>query len=392
MKILHTSDWHLGRTLHKVDLHEHQAVFLDWLVDLVEAEQVDVVVIPGDVYDRAVPAVSSVTLLDRALARLADTGATVVLTSGNHDSPERLGFGRSLMRGGIHLLTDVPGIEHPVTVEDEHGEVLFFGLPYLEPDRARTELVAVGEEPLARSHEAVTRAALDRVRERAADHPGARTVVLAHTFVSGGEASDSERDLTVGGVDSVPAGVLGGIDYLALGHLHGCQDLTRSVGAPAWYSGSPLAFSFSERSHRKSVLLVELGAPGPDGERAEVAVRRIETPVPRRLTELRGTLEEILARRDEHAGDWLKAVVTDPARPAHLQEQLREAYPHLLLTEYAPEGRAASAGTPVVRREQNPLEVMDEFLAHVTGGDPTAAEHDVLERAYSAVRRQQEAS
>ena len=392
MKILHTSDWHLGRTLHKVDLHEHQAAFLDWLVDLVEAEGVDVVVIPGDVYDRAVPAVSSVTLLDRALGRLADTGATVVLTSGNHDSPERLGFGRSLMRAGIHLLTDLPGIEHPVSVEDEHGEVLFFGLPYLEPDRARTELAGEGEEPLPRSHEAVTRVALDRVRERAADRPGARTVVLAHTFVTGGEASDSERDLSVGGVDSVPAGVLGGIDYLALGHLHGCQDLTRSVGAPAWYSGSPLAFSFSERSHRKSVLLVELGAPGADGERAEVAVRRIETPVPRRLTELRGTLEEILARRDEHAGDWLKAVVTDTARPAHLQEQLREAFPHLLLTEYAPEGRAASAGTPVVRREQNPLEVMDEFLAHVTGGDPTEVEHDVLERAYSAVRRQQEAS
>ena len=392
MKILHTSDWHLGRTLHKVDLHEHQAAFLDWLVDLVEAEGVDVVVIPGDVYDRAVPAVSSVTLLDRALGRLADTGATVVLTSGNHDSPERLGFGRSLMRAGIHLLTDLPGIEHPVSVEDEHGEVLFFGLPYLEPDRARTELAREGEEPLPRSHEAVTRAALDRVREHAAARPGARTVVLAHTFVTGGEASDSERDLSVGGVDSVPAGVLGGIDYLALGHLHGCQDLTRSVGAPAWYSGSPLAFSFSERSHRKSVLLVELGAPGAEGERAEVAVRRIETPVPRRLTELRGTLEEILARRDEHAGDWLKAVVTDPARPAHLQEQLREAYPHLLLTEYAPEGRAASAGTPVVRREQNPLEVMDEFLAHVTGGDPTEAEHDVLDRAYTAVRRQQEAS
>ena len=392
MKILHTSDWHLGRTLHKVDLHEHQAAFLDWLVALVEQEQVDVVVIPGDVYDRAVPAVTSVKLLDGALARLADTGATVVLTSGNHDSPERLGFGRSLMKAGIHLLTDVPGIEHPVSVSDEHGEVLFFGLPYLEPDRARTELVGEDEAPLARSHEAVTRAALDRVRERAATRPGARTVVLAHTFVTGGEGSDSERDLSVGGVDSVPAGVLGGIDYLALGHLHGCQDLTRSVGAPAWYSGSPLAFSFSERSHRKSVLLVELGAPGAEGERAEVAVRRIETPVPRRLTELRGTLEEILARRDEHAGDWLKAVVTDPARPAHLQEQLREAYPHLLLTEYAPEGRAASAGTPVVRREQNPLEVMDEFLAHVTGGDPTEAEHDVLERAYSAVRRQQEAS
>ncbi|MEE1650775.1 exonuclease SbcCD subunit D [Brachybacterium sp. J144] len=387
MKILHTSDWHLGRTLHKVDLHEHQAAFLDWLVELVESEEVDVVVVPGDVYDRAVPAVSSVTLLDRALARLAATGATVILTSGNHDSPERLGFGRSLMRGGIHLLTDLPGLEHPVSVEDEHGEVLFFGLPYLEPDRARAELAGPDAEPLARSHAAVTRAALDRVRERAATRPGARTVVLAHTFVTGGEGSDSERDLSVGGVDSVPAGVLAGLDYLALGHLHGCQDLSALVGAPAWYSGSPLAFSFSERSHRKSVLLVELGAPDTTAQ-----VRRVETPVPRRLTELRGTLEEILARRTEHAGDWLKAVVTDPARPAHLQEQLREAYPHLLLTEYAPEGRAAREGTPVVRREQNPLEVMDEFLTHVTGGDPTEAEHAVLERAYAAVRREQEAS
>ena len=391
MKILHTSDWHLGRTLHKVDLHEHQAAFLDWLVTLVRAEQVDVVVIPGDVYDRAVPAVSSVKLLDSALARLADTGATVILTSGNHDSPERLGFGRGLMKAGVHLLTDVPGIEHPVSVEDEHGEVLFFGLPYLEPDRARTELVGDGEPPLARSHEAVTRAALDRVHERAAAHAGARTVVLAHTFVTGGEASDSERDLAVGGVDSVPAGVLSGIDYLALGHLHGCQDLTAVVGAPAWYSGSPLAFSFSERRHRKSVLLVELGAAEENG-RAAVSVERIQTPVPRALTELRGTLEEILSRRDEHGGDWIKAIVTDPARPAHLQEQLREAYPHLLLTEYAPEGREARAGTPVVRREQNPLEVMDEFLAHVTGAAPTPAERDVLDRAYTAVRRQKEAS
>ena len=387
MKILHTSDWHLGRTLHKVDLHEHQAAFLDWLVELVRAEEVDVVVIPGDVYDRAVPAVTSVTLLDSALARLADTGATVVLTSGNHDSAERLGFGRSLMRSGVHLLTDVPGIEHPVSVSDEHGEVLFFGLPYLEPDRARTELVGEDEAPLARSHEAVTRAALDRVRERAATRPGARTVVLAHTFVTGGEGSDSERDLSVGGVDSVPAGVLGGIDYLALGHLHGCQDLTATVGAPAWYSGSPLAFSFSERHHRKAVLMVELGAPG-----TQTQVRRLHTPVPRPLTELRGTLEQILEHAGEHGGDWLKAIVTDPSRPAHLQERLREAFPHLLLTEYAPEGRTAREGTPVVRREQNPLEVMDEFLAHVTGAAPTPAERAVLDRAYTAVRRQQEAS
>src|SRR5699024_9570955 len=159
----------------------------------------------------------------------------------------------------------------------------------------------------------------------------------------------------------------------------------------AWYSGSPLAFSFSERRHRKSVLLVDLGARDEDGT-AAVSVERIGTPVPRRLTELRGTLEEILAQQDAHGADWLKAVVTDTARPAHLQEQLREAYPHLLVTEYEPEGRAAVEHSPVVRREQNPLEVMDEFLAATTGADPTIDEHQVLERAYTQARGQREAS
>ncbi|PWH06359.1 exonuclease sbcCD subunit D [Brachybacterium endophyticum] len=386
MKILHTSDWHLGRTLHGEDLHHHQVAFHDWLVDLVREREVDVVVIPGDVYDRAVPPTDSVKLLGRTLARLAET-ATVVLTPGNHDSADRLGFGRELMRAGVHLLTDMPALDHPVVVEDSHGEVLFFGLPYLEPDLARHKLKKEGEEPLARSHEAVTRAALDRVRERAAQHPGARTVVLAHTFVSGGDSSDSERDLSVGGVDSVPTGVLGGIDYLALGHLHGCQDLSATVGGPAWYSGSPLAFSFSEKGHRKSVLLVDLAAEG------DVQVERIETPVPRRLTELRGTLEEILAQAPEHSEDYLKAIVTDTARPAHLQEQLHAAYPHLLLTSYEPVGRSGSDLAPEVRREADPLEVMDDFLGYVTGGDPTTAEHEVMDEAYTSVRtRRQEAS
>ncbi|MFC0676120.1 exonuclease SbcCD subunit D [Brachybacterium hainanense] len=414
MRILHTSDWHLGRTLHGQDLHAFQERFHDFLVDLVRTEGVDVVVIPGDVYDRAVPSVDAVRLLDATLARLAEL-TTVVLTPGNHDSATRLGFGSALLRAGVHILADLPGIEHPVMVPDEHGDVLFFGLPYLEPDLARTQLAGEDGRALARSHEAVTAAALDRVRARIAAHQGSeqrpRSVVLAHTFVTGGEVSESERDLSVGGVDSVPASLLHGIDYAALGHLHGCQDLTARVRAAlpapgpraaspgadpaadagiqptAWYSGSPLAFSFSERHHRKSVLLVDLGAPG------DVAVRRIPTPVPRRLTELRGTLEDLLAGAGEHGDDWLKAIVTDRSRPAHLQERLREAYPHLLHTEYAPEGREEQAATPHVRAGTSPLQVMDEFFTYLTDAAPDPAEHAVLARAYEDVRTaRQEAS
>lgn len=379
MKILHTSDWHLGRTLHGVDLLPDQERFHDWLVDLVASRGIDAVVVPGDVYDRAVPPAAAVDLLSRTLARLAEI-TTVILTPGNHDSAVRLGFASGILRDGVHILASTEGIEHPVSIEDEHGEVLFFGLPYLEPDIARIQLAADDAEPLARSHEAVTVAALDRVRTRLADHPDARSVVLAHTFVTGGAPSDSERDLRVGGVDSVPARVLSGIDYLALGHLHGCQDLSAQVGAPAWYSGSPLAFSFSEKDHRKAVLIIDLDADGV------ADVERVPTPVPRPLTELRGTLEQILESAPEHREDWTRAIVTDAVRPPHLQETLRSAFAHLLLTEYAPEGRAAAGITPPVRQGADPVQVMDEFLAFVTGGAPDPAEHAVLEDAYGAVR------
>src|SRR5699024_9165789 len=275
-------DWHLGRTLHGEELPCQQEGFHDWRVEQGERRPVAVGEISGDASDRAGPRVAAVAVRSDTLATRG-AAPTVVLTPGNHDSATRLGFGSQLLKAGVHILADMPAIDRPVVVPDEHGDVLFFGLPYLEPDMARHELAGAGE-PLARSHEAVTRAAVDRVRGKGTAHTEAsggapRSVVLAHTFVAGGAGSDSERDLSVGGVDSVPARVLAGADYMALGHLHGCQDLSASVGAPAWYSGSPLAFSFSEKDHRKAVLLVELGEPG------QVEVERIPTPVPRRLTE-----------------------------------------------------------------------------------------------------------
>ncbi|WP_193106777.1 exonuclease SbcCD subunit D [Brachybacterium sp. FME24] len=395
MRILHTSDWHLGRTFHEANLHPHQEEFHDWLVELVTQRAIDVVVIPGDVYDRAVPPLEAVKLLGRTLTRLS-AKTTVVLTPGNHDSADRLGFGAELMRDGVHILTDTQAaLEHPVVVPDAHGDVLFFGLPYLVPDIARFALVSDESEPLARSHEAVTRAAMDKVTTRIAqyaeaagpDAPRPRSVVLSHTFVTGGDPSDSERDLSVGGVDSVPASVMGGVDYVALGHLHGCQDLSARAGTTAWYSGSPLAFSFSEKNQRKSVLLVDLGAPG------EVEVERIATPVPRRLAELRGSLDDVLAKAAAHREDWVKAVITDPHRPPHLLDRLRAAFPYLRHTEHRPEGREDSDLTPVVRREQDPMDVMGEFLEYVTGVEATDAERGVFARAHSAAHsRREEAS
>src|SRR4051812_5961702 len=255
MRILHTSDWHLGRSFHREDMLTHQAAYVDHLLDVVEREQVNLVVIAGDVYDRALPQVDAVRLADEALARLAASRAQVVLTSGNHDSAQRLGFSSRLIdSAGVFIRTDAPTVGTPVLLGDEHGDVAVYGLPYLDPDSVR--------EPWglpARSHEAALDEAMRRVRaDLGTRHKGTRSVVLAHAFVAGAQPSESERDISVGGVSLVPTSTFEGVDYAALGHLHGRHTLTETVR----YSGSPLAYSFSEAGQVKGSWLVELDAGG----------------------------------------------------------------------------------------------------------------------------------
>ncbi|QCB92387.1 exonuclease SbcCD subunit D [Cellulomonas shaoxiangyii] len=385
MRLLHTSDWHLGRTLHGVDLLDHQAAHLDHLVEVVRAEAVDAVVVAGDVYDRAIPPVEAVTLLSETLARLAEH-TTVVVTSGNHDSATRLGFGAVLMRERVRLRTRVAGLAEPVVLPSDDGDVLVYGLPYLDPDAARTELGEDGPDgrvPLARSHQAVTTAAMARVRADAAARGGGgrpRTVVAAHAFVVGGEASESERDIRVGGVDQVTADVFDGVDYVALGHLHGPQAVAGPGRTVLRYSGSPLAYSFSELRHRKSSVLVDLSGDVPVTE-------LVPAPVPRRLAEVSGALEDLLGAAGEaHADDWVRVTVTDAARPADLFRRVRARFPHALAVHHRPAGvERVAARAALVTSAADPVEVAGDFVAHVTGAPPTDAEVHVLRRAYEQV-------
>src|SRR3954454_15555478 len=201
MRILHTSDWHLGRSFHGEDLLVAQAAYVDHLIETVETQQVDLVVVSGDVYDRALPSVDAVALADDALHRLGTSRARVVITSGNHDSQRRLGFNsRVVDLAGVPLRTDAGRVAEPIVVEDEHGPVAVYGIPYLEPD----VLTHAWGLP-TRSHQSVMSAALDRIRADLSRRPvGTRSVVLAHAFVAGGLSSESERDISVGGVSVVP--------------------------------------------------------------------------------------------------------------------------------------------------------------------------------------------
>ncbi|MGH8967190.1 MAG: metallophosphoesterase family protein, partial [Actinomycetes bacterium] len=236
MRILHTSDWHLGRSFHREGLLDAQAVYVDHLLGTIASEDVDLVVVSGDIYDRALPPVDAVKLADETFARLAASRAKVVVTSGNHDSARRLGFNSRLIdASGVFFRTDASASGVPVLLEDRHGPVAVYPLPYLEPDLLR--------EPWqldSRSHAAVLGEAMRRITDDLARRPrGTRSVAMAHAFVAGGDACDSERDISVGGVSIVPAGMFDGVDYAALGHLHGRHTLTESIR----YSGSPLAYS-----------------------------------------------------------------------------------------------------------------------------------------------------
>ncbi|MER8182165.1 exonuclease SbcCD subunit D [Kitasatospora sp. NPDC094015] len=379
MRLLHTSDWHLGRSFHRESLHEAQRAFLDHLVEVVRTERVDAVLVAGDVYDRALPGLDAVALFDDVLFRLAALGVPTVFISGNHDSARRLGVGSRLIdRAGIHLRTDPDGCAVPVLLADDHGPVAVYGLPYLEPAlvRERFGLDRGG-------HDRVLGAAMDAVRADLATRPaGTRAVVLAHAFVTGGEPSDSERDITVGGVASVPAAVFDGAHYVALGHLHGCQTLAPHLR----YSGSPLAYSFSEEHHRKSMWLVDLAADGT------VAAERIDCPVPRPLARLRGRLAELLAEPGlaRHEESWVQATLTDPVRPANPMEELRRRFPHTLQLLFEPEGGdgdgAASYAARVSGRSD--LEVVEGFVRHVRHGRPVdPVEHAWLIEGLETVRR-----
>ncbi|WP_371539520.1 exonuclease SbcCD subunit D [Streptomyces sp. NBC_00466] len=378
MRILHTSDWHLGRSFHRVGLLEAQAAYLDHLVATVREHEVDAVLVAGDVYDRAVPPLAAVELFDRALHRLAEAGVATVMISGNHDSARRLGVGAGLIRlAGIHLRTDPAGCATPVLLSDAYGDVALYGLPYLEPALVRDELKAARA-----GHEAVLTAAMDRVHaDLAVRAPGTRSVVLAHAFVAGGEPSDSERDITVGGVAAVPAGVFSGVDYVALGHLHGSQTLTERVR----YSGSPLAYSFSEAAHRKTMWLIDLGPAG------EIAAERIDCPVPRRLARIRGRLDALLEdpALERHEESWVEATLTDPVRPAEPMARLSARFPHMLSLVFEPD---RNTGDPLASYAQRlkgrtDQQIAEDFVAHVRGGaGPDAAERGVLSGAIDDVR------
>lgn len=348
MKFLHLADLHLGKRVNGFSMLEDQAHILRQILAILDNEQPDGVLIAGDVYDKSVPSVEAVGLLDGFLTELRARGVPVLLISGNHDSPERLAFGGRVMDScGIHISPAYDGALAPVTLQDAFGPVHVWLLPFVKPAHVRRWFPDADIE----SH---TDAMAEAVAHMDID-TAARNVLVTHQFVTGGARSGSE-ELSVGGTDNVDSGVFAPFDYVALGHLHGAQHIGRET---IRYAGSPLKYSFSEARQHKSVTVVTLG------EKGDVQVRTVALTPLRELREIRGSYDELTARsfyeHTTYRSDYLHLILTDEQDVFDAMSRLRTIYPYLMTLDYDNARTRAAGGmsVPAETERRTPLELFE---------------------------------
>lgn len=396
MRLLHTSDWHLGRSFHGNSTLPQLREVLGAIPGIVREHRVDCVLVAGDVFDHAAPAAELYGVLADAIRGIRDAGATVIITSGNHDNAARLGFQSEWAAlGGVHVAADPEAFRRPIELADAFGTVDVYPIPYLEP-MLQTGLFP-GEH--LRTHAALLASVMGEVRALAAAR-GNRAVVMSHCFAANGLADPAAApaaaasepadagapafdagapafdadavaeagtglvwDLTSGGVDVVPADVFAGVDYAALGHLHGRSELAPQIR----YSGAPVHFSFGEAARPRGAWIVELDGSGFG------AASWVDFPIPRPLARIRGPLDELLtdASLAAHEASWVEATLTDPVRPIDAMRRLRGRFPHCAHIEFAPPASQTAAVASYTERvaSKSDLEIVDEFLGLVRGGE-----------------------
>lgn len=374
MRILHTSDWHLGRSFGDFNLLDEQRAFVDWLVATAEAEQAELVVIAGDLHDRAVPPAAAVTLFSDAVRRLRAVGAEVVAIAGNHDSGERIdAFDGLVDAGGIVIRGGYRAASTVTIREYSDGPLAIVALPFLEPLMApiatREEILEGSSSPRL-SHEAVLAHAINRA---SADLPeGVRSLALAHAFVTGAAPSDSERELAVGDSGMVSADLFEPFDYVALGHLHRPQLVAGAERIR--YSGSPLPYSFGE-GHQKVIVSIDLA---PNGK---VTTHEIPIEVGRRVATVRGSFDELLSGPGESTA-WVRVELTDVAVIPDAHRSLRAKFPWLVeiarVASSAPSGHRLTAAEV---RSKPPAALVRDFWAEVSSADASESIGAVLDRA-----------
>lgn len=367
MKCIHLSDLHLGKRVNGFSMLEDQRYILNQILRSIDAEQPDAVLIAGDVYDKTVPPAEAVALFDDFLVQLAARRLQVCVISGNHDSPERLAFGGRLMdRSGIHMAPVYGGTVTPVTLTDAFGPVRIYLLPFVKPAQVR----ACFPEAAVSSYTEAMRLAVENM----AVDPSVRNILVTHQFVTGAQRSESE-EISVGGADNVDAAVFAPFDYVALGHIHGPQN----IGSPCVrYCGTPLKYSFSETRHQKSVTVVELG------EKGDCRVRTLPLTPLHDLVELKGSYDQVTSRAF-YAGtawqtDYVHITLTDELDIPDAVGKLRSIYHNLMRLDYDNSRTRSAAAVEAVpdAQQKAPLDLFADFYKTQNGAPLSAQQRDFL--------------
>lgn len=396
MKILHTSDWHLGRGLSGFDLSDAQEAAVNQIVDAAITLQVELVLIAGDIFDRTIPAVEDIRIFNDALIRLNEAQIKTIVTSGNHDQGSRLAAYNQLLTENLWVVGRTEDSGKPIVLTDEHGPVVVYPIPYLEPDGARHTLAHPDGTLLDRSHDGVFQVVMDRIRVdfavRKQENPLARSIVIAHAFVARAgtpkaeleaEKCESQRDISVGGIEIVDTNRFAGMNYVALGHLHGGREVKHSLGTDTHirYSGSILRYSLSEMKHDKSFTIVELDESGVVRDEQ---IQIVGINQPRGMFELRGTMEELLSDSfTVHHKDFVRLVVVEEKPEIHYYAQLQQKYlfilSHTVVNPLAGEVVVEQIQVQSVDQLQ-PLAVMENFFKFARSQEPSQAQKLLMQK------------
>ena len=398
MKIIHTGDWHIGKIVNEFSMIDDQRYILNELIKLINLEKPDVLIIAGDIYDRSIPPVEAVDLLNEVFSKiLIDNKVKIVAISGNHDSGERVSFGSKILeKEGLYIQGIIEDEIKSIRIDDEEGNVNFYMIPYVDPAILRRKF----NNPEIRNHNDAMKAVINRIKPSLNENE--RNIVVTHGYVTYKrkddidkdgenlyeladlEVSDSERPLSIGGTDLIDSDNFDCFDYVALGHLHGRQKVGREE---IRYSGSLMKYSFSEINHKKGVVIIEI-----DGNK-KINIRQEELRPKRNMRIIKGPLDELIkAGLDDCSNreDYIQAILTDEGEIIDPIGKLRSVYPNIMILKREEKKDIGTSLTAASKgyKSKTELELFEEYYDRLGSGEFTEEKKEVIRNVVNEVFRE----
>ncbi len=398
MKIIHTGDWHIGKIVNEFSMIDDQRYILNELIKLINLEKPDVLIIAGDIYDRSIPPVEAVDLLNEVFSKiLIDNKVKIVAISGNHDSGERVSFGSKILeKEGLYIQGIIEDEIKSIRIDDEEGNVNFYMIPYVDPAILRRKF----NNPEIRNHNDAMKAVINRIKPSLNENE--RNIVVTHGYVTYKrkddidkdgenlyeladlEVSDSERPLSIGGTDLIDSDNFDCFDYVALGHLHGRQKVGREE---IRYSGSLMKYSFSEINHKKGVVIIEI-----DGNK-KINIRQEELRPKRNMRIIKGPLDELIKAGLEDCSnreDYIQAILTDEGEIIDPIGKLRSAYPNIMILKREEKKDIGTSLTAASKgyKSKTELELFEEYYDRLGSGEFTEEKKEVIRNVVNEVFRE----